>query len=54
MDVWKDAIVPVIAAAIGTAAGASVAFLIERHKRRRESEDRDVTATNNALFALLK
>ena len=54
MEVWKDVIVPVLATAIGTAAGATVAFLIERQKRRREREDRDVAATNNALFALFK
>jgi hypothetical protein len=54
MDFWKDFFVPIAAAAIGTAAGATVAFVIERGKRKRDAEDRDVTATNNALFALFK
>jgi hypothetical protein len=52
MDFWKDAIVPVVAAAIGTGVGASVAFLIERRKGTLATEDEHVTATNTALFVL--
>jgi len=54
MDVWKDVVVPMFVAAIGTVAGASVAFWIERRKRQREVEDRNVTATNTALYALFR
>jgi formate-dependent nitrite reductase membrane component NrfD len=54
VELWKDVIVPVLAAAIGTAAGATVAFLVERQNRRRDCEDRDIAATNAALFALFR
>ena len=54
MDFWKDAFVPVVAAAIGTGVGASVAFFIERSKRARAIEDEHVTATNTALFVLFQ
>jgi hypothetical protein len=54
VELWKDLIVPILAAAIGTSAGASVAFFVERHKRQHEVEDRDVAATNAALFALFR
>jgi hypothetical protein len=54
MDFWKDAFVPVVAAAIGTGVGATVAFFIERGKKAREIEDEHVTATNTALFVLFK
>jgi hypothetical protein len=52
MDFWKDGFVPVVAAAIGTGVGATVAFLIERRKKTLATEDEHVTATNTALFAL--
>jgi hypothetical protein len=54
VDFWKDAFVPVVAAAIGTGVGATVAFFIERSKRTRAIEDEHVTATNIALFTLFQ
>jgi hypothetical protein len=54
MDFWRDVLIPVVAAAVGTAAGATVAFVFERKKRQREMEDAHVTATNTALFSLFR
>jgi hypothetical protein len=54
VDFWKDTLVPIVAAAVGTGIGASVAFFFERSKRAREAEDQHVTATNTALFALFR
>jgi formate-dependent nitrite reductase membrane component NrfD len=54
MDFWHDAFVPTVVAAIGTAAGATVAFLFERIKREREAENAHITAINTALFALFQ
>lgn len=53
-DLWHDLVDPTIAAAIGTAAGASLAFWVERHKRKLTQEDEQVTATNTAIFALIQ
>jgi hypothetical protein len=54
MEFWRDFFVPAFIAAVGTAAGATVAFLYERKKRQRETEDAHVTATNTALFSLFQ
>jgi hypothetical protein len=49
---WHDLVAPTIAAGLGTVAGASIAFWVERHKRKVTQEDERVTATNIAIFAL--
>ena len=42
----------VITVAIGTGVGASVAFVVERAKRKRENQDRQVESINSAIYAL--
>jgi hypothetical protein len=51
---WHDLWAPAIAATVGTAAGAALAFWIDRHNRAARVEDERVTATNTAIFALIR
>jgi hypothetical protein len=51
---WHELGAPAIAAAIGTLAGATLAFWFDRHNRAVRIEDQRVTATNTAIFSLAR
>ena len=53
-ELWHDLWAPAIAATLGTAAGAALAFWLDRHNRAVRIEDERVTATNTAIFALVR
>jgi hypothetical protein len=54
VDLLKDFVAPAVAATLGTGVGAWLAFFIERDKKRHITEDQRVTATNTALYALIR
>lgn len=49
---WRGLAAPALAAMLGTAAGATVAFWAEQQSRNVRLEDDRVTATNTAIFKL--
>jgi len=49
---WLNFAEAAIGAGVGTAVGAAVVFLIERHRREQDRKDRDIAATNVALHKL--
>jgi hypothetical protein len=51
---WHDLWTPAIAAAFGTGVGAWLGFGFERRNRAARIEDERVTATNIAMFALVR